>query len=242
MMDNDTTVNFFSSMCADTKGYNLSNAWSKRKFLGDIGQEGGMLYKLVPSAAAVGAGIYAYKSSRTCTAESELTSLREDFEVHKEKAERRQRALQKDFEAYKEEAERRQRALRKDFDAHVEETERKEFFRNCDNTLCDCISDVYEMVVRHVKKTDPSISNWQHLVRQACNNPEVQSKIETIYRDMGFTDAQWNALRSFKSRRNGNSHCSDDYIEKASVIVAECLGDVPDELREALQHVIRLLQ
>jgi len=189
-----------------------------------------------------------------CAAEgrlqSDLTKIRDEITT-----------LQAKFDTYKEETERRQTELREDFDAYVKETELKEFCRNCDNTLCYCISDVYRMIVQQVKKTHPSISNCmymfftcgvigslyiiisgQDLVRQARNNPEMQSKIETIYRDMGFTDAQWNALRSFKSRRNGNSHCSDDYVERASVIVAECLGDVTRELREALQHVITLLQ
>jgi len=228
-------VDFFSSTCADTESYDLSSVWLKQKFLRDTTQEGGMLYKLVTPPADADAGIYAYKSSRVCAAEgrlqSDLTKIRDEITT-----------LQAKFDTYKEETERRQTELREDFDAYVKETELKEFCRNCDNTLCYCISDVYRMIVQQVKKTHPSISNWQDLVRQARNNPEMQSKIETIYRDMGFTDAQWNALRSFKSRRNGNSHCSDDYVERASVIVAECLGDVTRELREALQHVITLLQ
>lgn len=208
----DTTVNFFSSTCTDTKSYNLSNEWSKKKFLKDTREEGGVLYKLVPPTA-VDAGIYAHKSSRTCTAEGRVNKLESELTE-----------------------------LRAKFDAYIVETEQREYARDCDNTLSDCISDIYEMIVQKVHETNPSILTWQLLVRQARNNPTMQNKIETIYRDMGFTDAQWNALRSFKHHRNGSSHCSGDYVQKASVLVAECLDNFPPELGEALQHVITLLQ
>ena len=124
-----------------------------------------------------------------------------------------------------------------------EEREEMKRKKQYSDILCDCITKVYDIILRKVtKKYNIQAYSWPSLIFLAQDDKNIESYINDIIFELGFSRIEWESIKNFKDMRNKDTHRKPNAAMAYKIL--ECLNKeiTPPELINGMKKVISMCE